>query len=210
MHLLILGATGTVGSLIVALALAAGHTVMAQSRDPVKLEALAAPVERAVFDPMDADALRAAVQGKDAVVFALGVNTTGPTTFFSDVTERLVDSMTQTGVKRLVAITGVGAGETKGHGGFLYDQIIYRLFTRHRYADKDKQEDLIAASALDWVIVRPAPFADAAPESPLEVHTAVGPKTVLRRIARAEVARFVVDQLTDDAYLHQKPFIGHP
>ena len=56
-----------------------------------------------------------------------------------------------------VAITGIGSGETRGHGGFIYDRIIYSLFTRNRYQDKTRQEALIATSELDWIIVRPAP-----------------------------------------------------
>ena len=95
---------------------------------------------------------------KILVVFALGVDATGPTSLFSDATKILITAMQAAGVRRLVAITGIGAGETRGHGGLIYDWIIFPLFTRHRYADKDRQEALIEASGLDWVIVRPAPF----------------------------------------------------
>jgi hypothetical protein len=118
--------------------------------------------------------------------------------------------MEAAGVRRLVAITGVGAGETRGHGGFLYDRVIFPLFTRQRYRDKDRQEALIAASGLDWVIVRPAPFSSRRAPGPLEVHTDIGRNTVLRRITPEEVADFVVAQLHDDRYLRRRPFIGHP
>lgn len=210
MKLLVLGATGTVGRLIVAQALAAGHVVTAQGRSPARLAEHAPGATPCVCDPADGAALAAAVSGQDAVVFALGVDKGGATTVFSDVTAVLLPAMAAAGVRRLVAITGVGAGETRGHGGFLYDQIIYRLFTRHRYADKERQEELIAASDRDWVIVRPASFADSAGEGPLQVHVEVSAGTVLRRITRAEVARFVIDQLTSDRYLRRKPFIGYP
>jgi hypothetical protein len=78
-------------------------------------------------------------------------------TLFSN-TRILIDAMVGHGVRRLVAITGVGAGETKGHGGFLYDCILYPLFTKRVYTDEGRQDELIRASPLDWVIVRPAPF----------------------------------------------------
>jgi putative NADH-flavin reductase len=113
-------------------------------------------------------------------------------------------------VRRLIAITGVGAGETRGHGGFFYDWIVFPLFARNRYADKEQQEALIAASNLDWTIVRPAPFKENGPVEPIQVHTAVKPDTVLRQISRAEVAAFVLDQLRSDQYLRERPFIGHP
>jgi hypothetical protein len=58
--------------------------------------------------------------------------------------------------------------------------------------------------------VRPAPFAEKRATGPLQVHTSVRSDTVLRRVTRAEVADFVLDQLTSDRYVHEKPFIGHP
>jgi hypothetical protein len=63
-------------------------------------------------------------------------------------------------VKRLVCITGIGAGDSKGHGGFLYDKIIFPWFTKVSYVDKDRQEALIRACSLDWAVVRPASFAN--------------------------------------------------
>jgi putative NADH-flavin reductase len=151
-----------------------------------------------------------AVEGQDAVIFALGVNARGWTSLFSEATSILLEAMAKAGVRRLIAITGVGAGETRGHGGWFYDWIIYPLFTRHRYADKEKQKVMIEASNLDWVIVRPAPFSDIPATRSLRVHTKVEGDTVLRRITRAEVATFVLDQLRSNQYLWTKPFIGHP
>jgi putative NADH-flavin reductase len=87
-------------------------------------------------DPLDPATVGALVRNQEAVVFALGLDTLGPTTFFSDTTRILIAAMQQAGVRRLVAITGVGAGETRGHGGWWYDWIVYPLFTRHRYATR--------------------------------------------------------------------------
>lgn len=64
--------------------------------------------------------------------------------------------MKKHGVRRLVALTGIGAGDSKGHGGLFYDRIIYPFFIKPIYEDKDRQEQLIRESDLDWVIVRPA------------------------------------------------------
>src|SRR4051794_21596268 len=126
--------------------------------------------------------------------------------------------MKKQSVKRLVCITGVGAGETKGHGGFLYDHLIFPLFTKSLlifplftkslYADKDRQEALIRQSFLDWILVRPAVFREGVARGPLRVVTDVQGVT-LRRIAPAEVARFVLEQLESDQYLRKMPFLGH-
>ncbi len=63
----------------------------------------------------------------------------------------------EVGIARLIAITGIGAGETRGHDGWFYNRIVYPLFIRNRYVDKDRQGAIIERSGLDWTIVRPAP-----------------------------------------------------
>jgi uncharacterized protein YbjT (DUF2867 family) len=117
--------------------------------------------------------------------------------------------METAGVRRLIAITGVGAGETKGHGGLVYDWVVYPLITKRMYADKDVQEALIAASPFDWTLVRPAPFRDSVPHGPPEVLTDMPPGKKLTAITRDEVADFVVETLATGAHVHAKPFVGH-
>ena len=102
---------------------------------------------------------------------------------------------------------GVGAGETRGHGGWLDNRVIFPLVTGHRDTDKDRQEALIAASWTDWTILRPAPVTTRAPSAPLEMHTTVPPG--LRAITRDEVAGAILDELTTSRQHHRRPFIGH-
>ena len=209
LRLLVLGASGEVGRQILVQGLRRGLTLTAQTRSRSKLSEFEGRVKIVEANPLDADTMTELVRDQDAVAFALGVDTSGPTTFFSDATKVLIEAMNHAGVRRLVAITGVGAGETRGHGGLLYDWIIFPLFTRDRYVDKNRQEALIEASGLDWVIVRPARFSERPASGPLEVHTPADGVAILRRITRAEVAGFVLDQLLTSRYLHQKLFIGH-
>jgi putative NADH-flavin reductase len=206
----LLGASGSVGRRIVPRALDRGYGLRCQSRDAARLANVAGRVGVSAFDPRDGDRLAAFVRGADAVIFALGIDRRGETTLFSDATRALLGAMEKERVKRLIAITGIGAGETRGHGGFVYDRIIFPLFTHARYADKDRQEALIAASDRDWIVVRPAPFVNGLVAGPLQVRTTIERDTVLRRVTRDEVAAFVLDQVESDAYLRQRPFIGHP
>jgi len=206
----VLGASGTVGRRIVDRLLDGGFEVVCQTRNAENLAHLTGRARVDAFDPRNADRLGAFVQDMDAVIFALGTDRTGATTLFSEVTAALIPAMKKHGVNRLIAITGVGAGETRGHGGFLYDRVIFPLFTRKRYQDKDRQEDLIAASDLNWTIVRPARFTKGPISGPVEVHAEVGQDTHLKRITRDEVAAFIVAQLDSDRHLRQRPFIGHP
>lgn len=209
MKFLLLGASGGVGRRILVQGRARGHTIRAQTRNAARFAERPAGIDVAVADPTDGAALGALVAGQEAVIVALGSAPARRTSLFSDVTAKLIAAMAYAQVRRLVAITGVGAGETRGHGGFVYDRIIYPLFTRPFYEDKDRQEHLIHQSALDWVIVRPAPFKPTPGAAPLQAITDIRPDTVLRRITRDEVASFVLDQLTEDRYLHRPVFIGH-
>ncbi len=206
----VLGASGGVGRRIVDRALDRKFDVVCQTRNANKLADIDDRVRVLTFDSHNNRKLEEFVGGADSVIFALGADTTGATTLFSDVTDALIGAMKAKQVRRLIAITGVGAGETRGHGGFFYNWIIFPLFTRKRYEDKNRQEALIAASDLEWIIVRPAPFVEGDVTGPIEVHTHITSSTVLRRVTRDEVAAFVVDQIDNDHYFRQRPFIGHP
>lgn len=206
----ILGASGGVGRRLVDLALASGYRVRGQSRTADRIDPRGGQVEIAAFEPTDAEALGRFVRGAQVVVFAVGIDRLGPTTLFSESTGALIAAMQVGGVRRLIAITGVGAGETRGHGGLFYDRFVFPLFTRARYADKERQEEMIAASGLDWTLVRPAPYRSHAPDTPLEVHADVPPDLVLSSVTRDEVAAFVLEEIATGRYLGQKPFIGHP
>ena len=149
------------------------------------------------------------MEGCDAVVSALGpgLSPFREVTLLSMPTRALVSAMTRSGVKRLVCNTGLGAGDSRGHGGILYDRMILPLLLRNVYVDKDRQEAAIRASSLDWIIVRPVVLADEPARGNVKA------VTDLRgvhggKIARADVARFVVDQLESDTWLRQTPLIS--
>jgi putative NADH-flavin reductase len=182
--------------------------VTALVRSPQKLGDLASRLTVVKGDVLDAHAVEKAVSGQDAVIYALGAGNVRHTTLFSDSTRVLLVGMKQHSVRRLICVTGVGAGETKGHGGFLYDRILYPLFTKGIYKDKDRQESLIRESQTDWTIVRPAPFRKKMPAGPLRAVTDVADVT-LRQISRLEVAEFLVDELEQHRYVRQSVFIGH-
>ena len=208
MRIVVLGASGGVGRLVVEESLKRGHAVTALVRAPEKLGSLASRIRIVQGDALDAGAVESTVGGQDAVIYTLGAGNVRHTTLFSDSTRVLLTAMRQQDVRRLICVTGVGAGETKGHGGFLYDRILYPLFTKGIYADKDKQEGLIQQSQTEWTIVRPAPFRKDEPPGPLRAVTDVDDIT-LRKISRLEVALFLVDELEQNRYLRQSVFIGH-
>jgi putative NADH-flavin reductase len=205
----VMGATGAVGRLVVDRLLDLGHLVTGQSRDASRLVGRGDRLRVVAFDPVGADGHEGFVRDAEAVVFALGAQPGRRTTLFSEATRHLLSAMARAGCARLVAITGVGAGATRGHGGFLYDRVIFPLLTRPLYVDKDRQEALISATELDWTILRPAPFAGHAPETDLTVVTEVPADMTLRAITRDEVAAYVVRCLSGGLHRREKVFLGH-
>ena len=209
MKILVLGATGSVGSFIVSQGLELGLGIRVLVRDPVKFQLKHHDLEVVSGNALDVVCVEQALVGCDAVVYALGSAQLGKaTTFFSDTTRILIMAMEKTGVRRLVAITGIGAGDSKGHGGWIYDWIVYPFFTKPIYADKDVQEHLIRESQLDWVVVRPAALTNGPLGGRLRALDQLEGVTI-SSISRADTAAFVLDQLTSDRWLKKTPLVGY-
>lgn len=207
-RILVPGATGATGRLIVRDAVADGHAVVALVR-PGRRAADLPGAEVEEGDARDEGALSRALAGCDGVVSALG---SGASPFREVIvlcvaTRAVVAAMARGGVRRLVCITGLGAGDSRGHGGLLYDRLVLPLLLRNVYRDKDRQEAAIRASALEWVIVRPVMLNDEPARGRVR---AVADLAGVHggRTARADVARFVVDPLTTDTWLRRAPLVS--
>lgn len=124
MKILVLGATGATGRLIVIKAIAKGYEVVALVRSKAKAADLA-DVKLIEGDARDPAALTRAIAGCDAVVSSLGtaMSPFKEVTLLSTATRALVGVMEQQNIRRLVCITGLGAGDSRGHGGFFFDRV---------------------------------------------------------------------------------------
>ena len=154
--------------------------------------------------------VKRALTGVDVVIQSPGISA-GPeiifksTQLFSIATRVLVAVMKEAQVKRLICVTGFGAGDSRGRGGFLY-RVAFNLLVGRIYDDKDVQERIVRGSKLDWVIVRPVILTN-------------GPKTNAYRalidprdwtcgfVSRVDVADFLVKQIGDDAFLRKTPVL---
>jgi nucleoside-diphosphate-sugar epimerase len=159
-RILVIGASRGLGLETVRKALAEGFDVRALSRTADALPIQGERLEWVFADARDRSRLEAALVAIDAVIMTLGVAPSpavllGGTTLFSDSTRAVVEAMKVTGVRRLIVVTGLGAGDSRGHGGFIYDAILFPLLLKRVYDDKDVQEQMVRHSGLDWTIVRP-------------------------------------------------------
>jgi len=203
LRILVIGGTSGIGRETVKLALERGHIVTAMARRaPTQAESS----DRWRFvtgDIADGAAIRAAVAGQDAVVTTISAGATrNPVSVFSVGARNVLAAMQAEGVVRLVAVTGIGAGDSRGHGGFGYDRLVQPLLLRSVYEDKDREEALIRASAVDWTIVRPGFLTDKAAAAGYEVVTDMsGVRS--GAIARADVAHFIVATLESGSWSRQ-------
>ena len=210
---LIIGASRGIGLEAVKLALAGGYAVRALARSAERIELTHPSLEKRDGSALDPADVAAALDGVDAVIQAIGVSTSpemvmGPVHLFSDSTGVLIPAMKQAGVKRLISVTGFGAGESRSRVGCLAS-IPFRLVLGRVYDDKSAQERLIRQSGLDWIIARPGALTDG-PRTGVYRHgfpvTEKGPRL---KISRADVADFMLKQLTSDEYLGQTPGLSY-
>ena len=207
---LIIGASRGIGLKTVKRALEAGHIVRALARSARRIPVDHPNLTKVSADARDQAAVAGALAGVDAVIQTLGVSTGPdmiwkPVRLFSDATRVLIAAMQETGVKRLISVTGFGAGDSRNRGGCVY-QTAFNLFLRRAYDDKDDQEDLIQESGLDWVIARPVILTNGSRTGRYRV--LVEPRSWrIGFISRADVADFLVKQIDDDACLGKTPVL---
>lgn len=207
MKFLLIGATGPTGQEIVKQGLALGNEITALVRDVSKV-AVSDPhlhlVAGDILNPVEVDA---AMAGQRAVVCCLGIGVTFKhVTLFSDGTRNLLDAMHKHAIQRIECITGIGAGDSRGHGGFFYNRVIEPTLLHTIYQDKDRQEELLRASDRDWIIVRPGQLTNDEATGKYRVSLDLTGVTV-GKVARADVARFVLAQLGSNDFLRKTPLL---
>jgi putative NADH-flavin reductase len=141
---LIIGASRGIGLETVKAALEAGHSVRALARSARRIPIDHRKLEKMAGDALEMATVKRALSGVDLVIQSLGVSARPgtifkPTRFFSKATRVLVTAMEQAHVERLMCVTGFGAGDSRGHGGFLYS-VAFHLLMGRVYDDKDVQE----------------------------------------------------------------------
>jgi putative NADH-flavin reductase len=198
----IVGATGGTGRQLLAQALERGYVVTALVRDPGRLSIEHPHLTVVRGDVLDYSTVEKAVRGQDAVISALGHKRFfAPTRILSEGTRNILRAMETHGVRRLVCETSLGLGDSVERMGLYYSLFVIPAVLPFYFWDKARQEQLIAASKLEWVIVRPAVLTNAVGRGVYRHGRRVGSFLWTARIARADVAHFMLKQLAGDSYL---------
>jgi putative NADH-flavin reductase len=205
MNVLVLGATGKIGRLTVDEALRQGHHVTAFGRAIDRI----APAQNLRIvrgDVSDAASISKVLPGHDAVILTFGAIPNFTTLAFgTDVcevgTRHVIGAMKGQGTKRLIAMTSIGAGDSAGHGRWVFRTIIKPVILGRIMKDRSKQEELVRASGLaEWVIVRPAELNDGPRSEDLRYFRSFDGKTEPSVISRTSVAAFLAKLISDRSY----------
>lgn len=211
-RIVVMGGSGGIGLETVKALLKEGHEVVAFSRRAKKLHLKDLKLLKISGDATSEDDVRAAIEGADAVVQALGVPMnlkliTGPIHLFSSATQTLVPIMESMGVRRLIAVTGFGAGDSEAAIN-CFQKIPFNIIFGQAYRDKSIQEENIKTSGLDWTIVRPGVLTNGALRQ--------GYRVRLRRkewrngtIPRAAVADYISRILNDPDTYRTDPVLAN-
>ena len=204
MKLIVFGAAGKTGSLVVERALAAGHTVtvfLHEAKDQAPW------VHMIVGDAHNAAAVQQAIAGQDAVIDTIGGKTPYKDTDLETTAARnIVAAMQAEGVRRLEVVSMIGIGSSAQQSPFWYRYLMQPTYLRGASKDKTGMEAAVSTSSLDFLIVRPPVLTDDPATGNIQI---ISGDHKGHKISRADVAHFLVDQLSSTQYLNQAVVIAN-
>ena len=209
MNLLIFGATGRTGKPLVEQALAAGHDVTAYVRNAGKLNVSHPKLKIVEGQLGETQKITEAMKGQDVVLVALGPVKGGSKTIMEESARVITSAMNKTGVRRLVTVTGAGVAQP-GDEPKLFNKFMsfmLNTFAKDVLKDSAKHAEVVRSSNLDWTIVRVPMLTDGEKKGQYRVGRVGvddGP-----RISRADVADFMLKQVSDKSYVGKSPVISY-
>jgi uncharacterized protein YbjT (DUF2867 family) len=211
MKIVVLGATGRTGRLVVEQALMRGDEVVAYVRNPHGIAANPG-LGIAVGQLDDMLALTAAIDGADAVLVCLGTHgkrMKKNVDLMQKSVPSIIRAMKNANVSRLVLESAYGVGDTVRTAG-LIARIVYRTVVGAIYQDKERSEALLPGSGLKWTSVYPVILTDGPLADAVEVRLMTQVRKVggLPKVSRANVARAMLDAARDDRTIGQKLLVS--
>ena len=213
MHVVIFGATGFSGKAILKEALSQNHHVTALVRNKATIFLHHKNLTVVEGNVTNRQMVTEVLKNADAVIQCLGVGGKGnatPTTFLSDVTKIIVEEMEKLQIMRLVVMSNVGAGNSIAFYPWFFTKVILPYFMKWLKViidDKNRMEPIIMNSNLDWTIVRCPNINNKVAKG--NCHATLDGKDLKLSITLEDMAKFIVQQLTDNTYSKQAPSISN-
>ena len=215
MKILLFGATGRTGELVLDYALAKGYAVVALVRNPSKIQVPAARLIVIKGSPTNADDVQNALQGCDAVISTLSALTEKESFSFKKVypphvletaIRNVLENTKIHPIKRIVTLSSIGAGNSFALAPWYMRLMIKITNFKIVFADHARQEELLQQSHLNWTIARPVALTNGSKIKELVVSYAKTPSPF--RISRRLLAKFMVDSIEDAAFFGKAPILS--
>jgi putative NADH-flavin reductase len=213
MKVIIFGATGFSGQAILAEAIKQGHEVTVLVRDSSKVKINHNNLRIVEGNVLDSQKVAFVIQNQEAVIQCLGVGGKGdgkPTTFISDATKIIVDEMQKQNIKRLIALSNVGAGNSIAFQPWFFTKIILTYFMKWLKViidDKNRMEPIIMNSNLNWTIVRCPNIVDKPAKG--KYKATLDGKGLKLSITLDDLSKFMVGQLKETTFNKQAPCVSN-
>jgi putative NADH-flavin reductase len=213
MKVTIFGASGFSGQGILAEAIKQGHEVTILVRDTSKVHFKHKNLTTVEGNVLDSQIVASVLQHQEAVIQCLGVGGKGdgkPTTFISDATKVIVDQMEKQNIKRLIAMSNVGAGNSVAFQPWFFNKIILPYFMKWLKVimdDKNRMEPIIMNSNLDWTIVRCPNIVDKPAKG--TCNATLDGKGLKLSVTLSDVSKFIVDNLRQVQFNKQAPSVSN-
>ena len=213
MKVTIFGATGFSGQAILADSIKQGHEVTILVRDTSKVQIKHQNLTIVEGNVLNPQTVASVLHHQEAVIQCLGVSGKGdgkPTTFISDATKIIVDEMQNQKIKRLIAMSNVGAGNSIAFQPWFFTKIILPYFMKWLKViieDKNRMEPIIMNSNLDWTIVRCPNIVDKPAKG--RCNTTLDGKGLKLSITLSDLSKFMVDQLKQTVFIKQAPSVSN-
>lgn len=206
MKLTIFGASSATGKQLLEKALSNGHEVTAFVRDETRL-GIAHPNLRVLCgDALKYEDVEAAVQGCEAVLSTLGPKGK-PAVMAAESTRHILKAMEKHHVKRIILVSVAGIDVPQDRRGKSLIDSLLKFVLRDVFVDRQNQLSVLASSNVDWVAVRVPRLTDEAAKGTVKAF--FGKPSPAWKITRADLADFMLAQLSSDQWLKQAPIVSN-
>lgn len=189
-------------------ALDAGHEVVALVRTPSKFTIHHDRLKVVQGDVLNDTSVEQTIQGVDVVVSVLGPTDNKPTFSISQGTAHILNAMTKHNVRRFIVSVGAGVRDAKDKPKLIdrFFGLLLNVLSKNAFADMQRAIDLVRQSDRDWIVVRVPRLNNEPAQNTLKIGY-VG--EIDTRISRADMAAFMLKQLTDKTYVGKAPAISN-
>ena len=204
MKLTVFGASSPTGKQLLEKALEKGHEVTAYVRDEAKVGIIHPNLQVVCGDALKYEDVEPAVRGRDAILSALGPKGK-PAVMAAESTKNIVNAMEKNGVKRLILVSVAGITVPQDQRGKNIVDSLLKVFLKDVFLDRENQLAVLDASKVDWVAVRVPRLTDETGTG--LVRPFFGKPSPTMKLTRADLADFMLEQLSTDQWLKQAPIL---